>query len=227
MHLKLKIAIDGPAASGKSTTARLVAKKLNYLYIDTGAMYRAITLAVLRGKCDVNNESVLAELANNSSIELKSVNDNIRTFLNGTDVSEEIRLPEVTKIISIVAAHKRLRELMVEKQRFLAQHGGVVMDGRDIGTHVLPNAEIKVFMVASLRERALRRYDELIKKDVDIKLEEIESEIQERDELDSSRATSPLKPAKDAVHIDTSHLSIEEQVDQVLKLVENYIRINF
>lgn len=226
MNVKIKIAIDGPAASGKSTTARLVAKKLNYLYIDTGAMYRAITLAVLRGKCDVNNESALAELANNSSIELKSVNDNIKTFLNGTDVSEEIRLPEVTKIISIVAAHKRLRELMVEKQRFLAQHGGVVMDGRDIGTHVLPNAEIKVFMVAGLGERALRRYDELIKKDVDIKLEEIESEIQERDELDSSRATSPLKPAKDAVHIDTSHLSIEEQVDQVLKLVENYIRFN-
>ena len=222
MHTKLKIAIDGPAASGKSTTARLVAKKLNYLYIDTGAMYRAITLAAIRSKCDIDNESALAELANNSSIELKNVNDNIRTFLNGTDVSEEIRLPEVTKIISIVAAHKALREIMVEKQRFLAQYGGVVMDGRDIGTHVLPNAEIKVFMIAGLRERALRRFDELIKKYVDIKLEEIESEIQQRDDLDSSRETSPLKPANDAVHIDTSHLSIEEQVEQVLKLVESY-----
>jgi len=226
MNVKIKIAIDGPAASGKSTTARLVAKKLNYLYIDTGAMYRAITLAALRSKCDIVSESALVELANNSSIELKSVNDKIRTFMNGTDVSEEIRLPEVTKIISIVAAHKALREIMVEKQRFLAQYGGVVMDGRDIGTHVLPNAEIKVFMIAGLRERALRRFDELIKKDVDIKLEEIESEIQQRDDLDSSRATSPLKPANDAVHIDTSHLSIEEQVEQVLKLVKNYIQIN-
>jgi CMP/dCMP kinase len=226
MNSKLKIAIDGPAASGKSTTARLVAKKLNYLYIDTGAMYRAITLAALRSDCNINNESELSELAQHSKIELKSVNDEIRTFLNGRDVSEEIRLPEVTKIISIVAAHKALREIMVKKQRFLAQDGGVVMDGRDIGTHVLPNAEIKVFMIAGLRERALRRYDELIKKDVDIKLEEIESEIQQRDELDSSRATSPLKPAKDAVHIDTSRLSIKEQVDQVLKLVENYIQKN-
>lgn len=226
MHTKLKIAIDGPAASGKSTTARLVAKKLNYLYIDTGAMYRAITLAAIRSKCDIDNESALAELANKSSIELKNVNDNIRTFLNGTNVSEEIRLPEVTKIISIVAAHKAVREIMVEKQRSLAQYGGVVMDGRDIGTHVLPNAEIKVFMIAGLRERALRRYDELIKKNVGIKLEEIESEIQQRDDLDSSRATSPLKPANDAIHIDTSHLSIEEQVEQVLKLVKNYIQIN-
>ena len=222
MNSKLKIAIDGPAASGKSTTARMVAKKLNYLYIDTGAMYRAITLAALETKVEINDEPALVLLADNASIELQVTHDGVKTVLNGVDVSEEIRLPKVTKVISVISAHKKLRRKMVEKQRFLARHGGVVMEGRDIGTHVLPNAEIKVFMVAGLKERVLRRHLELKKKGIEINLEEIEADIQRRDDLDSSRATAPLKPAKDAIHIDTSLLSIGDQVALVMKLVDDF-----
>ena len=222
MNSKLKIAIDGPAASGKSTTARMVAKKLNYLYIDTGAMYRAITLAALESKVEINDEPALVLLAGNASIELQVTHDGVKTILNGVDVSEEIRLPKVTKVISVISAHKKLRKKMVEKQRFLARHGGVVMEGRDIGTHVLPDAEIKVFMIAGLKERVLRRHAELRKKGIEISLEQIEADIKRRDDLDSSRVTAPLKPAKDAVHIDTSLLSIDEQVDQVLKLVDDF-----
>ncbi len=221
MNSKLKIAIDGPAASGKSTTARMVAKKLNYLYIDTGAMYRAITLAALESKTEINDEPALVLLAGNASIELQVKRDGVKTILNGVDVSDDIRLPKVTKVISVISAHKKLRRKMVEKQRFLARHGGVVMEGRDIGTHVLPDAEIKVFMVAGLKERALRRHIELKKKGIEISREEIEADIQRRDDLDSSRAIAPLKPAKDAVHIDTSLLSIDEQVALVLKLVDD------
>lgn len=222
MNSKLKIAIDGPAASGKSTTARMVAKKLNYLYIDTGAMYRAITLTAIKSKIDINDEPALVLLAGNASIELQVAHDGVKTILNGVDISEEIRLPKVTKVISVISAHKKLRREMVEKQRFLARHGGVVMEGRDIGTHVLPDAEIKVFMIAGLKERALRRHVELKKKGIEISLEEIEADIQRRDDLDSSRVTAPLKPAKDAVHIDTSLMSIEEQVARVLKLVDDF-----
>jgi len=222
MNSKLKIAIDGPAASGKSTTARMVAKKLNYLYIDTGAMYRAITLAALESKVETSDEPALVLLADNASIELQETHDGVKTVLNGVDVSEEIRLPKVTKVISVISAHKKLRRKMVEKQRFLARHGGVVMEGRDIGTHVLPDAEIKVFMVAGLKERVLRRHLELKKKGIEINLEEIEADIQRRDDLDSSRATAPLKPAKDAIHIDTSLLSIDDQVALVMKLVDDF-----
>ncbi len=226
MNSKLKIAIDGPAASGKSTTARMVAKKLNYLYIDTGAMYRAITLTAIKSKVDINDEPALVLLAGNASIELQVGHDGVKTILNGVDISEEIRLPKVTEVISVISAHKKLRREMVEKQRFLARHGGVVMEGRDIGTHVLPDAEIKVFMIAGLKERALRRHVELKKKGIEISLEEIEADIQRRDDLDSSRVTAPLKPAKDAVHIDTSVLSIDEQVAQVLKLVDDFNKKN-
>jgi cytidylate kinase len=224
MEHRLRIAIDGPAASGKSTTAKLVAKELHYLYIDTGAMYRAITLAALRNKVDIHNGQALSELATRTSIELRPERNDICTFLNGMDVTNEIRMPQVTKVISVISAHQVLREIMVGKQQQLAKDGAVVMDGRDIGTHVLPDAEIKIFMIADLRQRAQRRYDELRKKGVHADLNEIESEIQHRDELDSSRAASPLKPAPDAIHIDTSNLSIPQQVKKVLQIVQDYIQ---
>ena len=163
-------------------------------------------------------------VAEESSIDLHIENDQVNTFLNGKNVSELIRLPKVTKVISIISAHKGLREKMVEKQRILARQGGVVMEGRDIGTHVLPDAEIKVFMTAGLRERALRRYSELKKKGVESSLDEIQADIERRDELDSSRATAPLKPAADAVHVDTSHMAIKDQVDWVLNLVDKFNR---
>jgi cytidylate kinase len=223
MDLRLKIAIDGPAASGKSTTARLVADRLNYLYVDTGAMYRALTLAVIRRGIDTNDEQAIIALAERSSISLSSEADGTHTFLNGSDVSEDIRKPEITEVISVISAYAPVRELMVDKQRQLARNGGVVMEGRDIGSHVLPDAHIKVYMVAGLHERAERRYKELEKKGVSISLSGIEQDIRRRDELDSSRATAPLKAAPDAILLDTSNLTIQDQVNRVMELIRKYI----
>lgn len=220
---KLKIAIDGPAASGKSTTAKIIAHKLNYLYIDTGAMYRALTLAILKSNVDISNEAEIKELALKTSIELKQSNSELKTYLNGKDVSDEIRLPEINQIISKISAYPEIRKIMVEKQRKLAEHGGIVMDGRDIGTVVLPNAEVKIYMKAELSERAKRRFEELQKKGVNFDITEIENEIANRDQIDSNRAASPLKPANDAIIIDTSNLTIEEQTNKCLDLVYNYI----
>jgi cytidylate kinase len=224
MNNKLRIAIDGPAASGKSTTAKLVAKKLSYLYIDTGAMYRAVTLAALQKRVNLDDGTSLTRLAEKCEILLKEDNDRIVTLLNNQDVSEQIRSPEVTRAISTVSAHKDLRALMVKKQQQLAAGGGVVMDGRDIGTHVLPDAEIKVFMVAGIKERAKRRYHELQAKGVKTSLDEITADIERRDRMDATRATAPLTAAKDAIHIDTSMLTIAQQVDKVLQLVSDYLQ---
>jgi len=220
---KIKIAIDGPAASGKSTTAKIIAQKLNYLYIDTGAMYRALTLAIICANIDISKEKDIKELALNSNIELKQSECELHTFLNGKDVSHEIRLPEINQIISKISAYPKIRKIMVEKQRALAQHGGIVMDGRDIGTVVLLDAEVKIYMEAKLSERAKRRFDELQSKGVKSNLAEIENEIAKRDQLDSNRVASPLKPAKEAIIIDTSSLTIEEQTNKCLDLIYNYI----
>lgn len=216
---KLKIAIDGPAASGKSTTARIIAKRLGYLYIDTGAMYRALTYAVLQNKIDPQNEQSILELAKKVKIELKPNQNGLHTILNGIDITNEIRLPEVTDIISIISAYASVRKLMVEKQREIAASGGIVMDGRDIGTVVLPDAEIKIFMQATVVQRAKRRFNELSAKGINVNFEEIQKEIEKRDHLDSSRKTSPLIPAADAKKIDTSNLTIEQQVSEILKLI--------
>lgn len=220
MNKKINIAIDGPAASGKSTTARLVAEKLGYIYIDTGAMYRAVTLAVLRAGVDVNDRIKVQQVADQSEIRLEQSPNGQVTYLNGEDVSGEIRLPEITQVISIISAYPRLRQVMVAKQRAIAENGGVVMDGRDIGTVVLPDAELKIFMDASVEERARRRFKELEARKIDVDLEAIKKEIEERDRLDSSRDASPLKPADDAIVIDTSNKSIDEQVQEVLKFIQ-------
>jgi len=220
---KIKIAIDGPAASGKSTTAKNIAQKLNYLYIDTGAMYRALTLAIIRVKIDASDEVGIIKLALNSNIELKQSDSELRTFLNGKDVSHEIRLPEINQIISKISAYPEIRKIMVQKQQTLAQHGGIVMDGRDIGTVVLPDAEVKIYMEAKLSERAKRRFDELQKKGIKSDLTEIEKEIANRDQTDSNRTASPLKPAIDSIIIDTSNLTIEEQTNKCMKLINKYI----
>jgi len=219
---KIKIAIDGPAASGKSTTAKIIAHKLNYLYIDTGAMYRALTLAIITAKVDIANEEEIKKLALKSTIELKQSDSELLTYLNGKDVSHEIRLPEINQIISKISAYPKIRKIMVEKQRTLAQYGGIVMDGRDIGTVVLPDAEVKIYMEAKLSERAKRRFDELQSKGVNSDLSEIENEIANRDQIDSNRAASPLKPADDSIIIDTSNLTIAEQTNKCLNLINNY-----
>jgi cytidylate kinase len=221
----LTIAIDGPAASGKSTTARKVAQILNYVYIDTGAMYRALTLEILNRHISEKNIAEVVKIAREATIQLILRNKEPRTLLNNTDVSEEIRLPKVTRIISIVSAYKEVREIMKLKQRELAKNGGVVMDGRDIGTVVLPDADIKIFMDASVDDRTDRRLKELRSKNIQSDRESIKAEIIQRDHIDSTRDIAPLKPANDAIIIDTSNLTINEQVQNVIDII-NTLRNN-
>ncbi|WP_259417134.1 (d)CMP kinase [Bacillus toyonensis] len=219
MDKRISIAIDGPAAAGKSTVAKVVAKKLSYVYIDTGAMYRAITYAALEQKVDIENEEKLMEVVKNVNIEFQQGENTQLVFLNGQDVSEVIRTPDVTNRVSIVAKHRLVREKMVRRQQELAEKGGVVMDGRDIGTHVLPDAEVKIFMLASVEERAERRHLENINKGFDSNLEQLQEEIAQRDKLDSEREVSPLKKADDALELDTTSLSIEEVVQKIMGIV--------
>ncbi len=218
MKHNISIAIDGPAASGKSTTAREVAKRLGYIYIDTGAMYRAITKAALDAGVDMNDAAALEEIARSSRITLEIRDGQQHTFLNGRDVSREIRTPEIDRNISPVATHPGVRRIMVEQQRQLARDGGVVMDGRDIGTVVLPDAELKIFMEASIEARARRRLREQANGDAAVTLESIKADLARRDHADSTRADGPLKKAEDAIVIDTSHMSIEEQVARIVAL---------
>ncbi|KLA30179.1 (d)CMP kinase [Bacillus cereus] len=219
MDKRISIAIDGPAAAGKSTVAKVVAKTLSYVYIDTGAMYRTITYAALEQKVDIENEEKLMEVVKNVNIEFQQGENTQLVFLNGQDVSEVIRTPEVTNRVSIVAKHRLVREEMVRRQQELAEKGGVVMDGRDIGTHVLPDAEVKIFMLASVEERAERRHLENINKGFDSNLEQLKKEIAQRDKLDSEREVSPLKKADDALELDTTSLSIEEVVQKIMSIV--------
>ncbi|CUU05025.1 cytidylate kinase [Candidatus Kryptobacter tengchongensis] len=223
---KIIIAIDGPAGSGKSTTARLVAQKLGYIYIDTGAMYRALTLKVIELGIDPNDESSIIKIAENTKIELLYENGNLKVILDGKDVSEKIRSPEVTSLVSIVSAHPKLRDIMVKKQRELGRNGGVVMDGRDIGTVVFPDADLKIFMTADVRERAKRRQKELKAQGFDVEIEKLIKEIEERDKFDSTREIGPLKKADDAIEIDTTNLTIDEQVEIVLKKAYELINQN-
>ncbi|MBG9935128.1 (d)CMP kinase [Bacillus tropicus] len=219
MDKRISIAIDGPAAAGKSTVAKVVAKKLSYVYIDTGAMYRTLTYAALEQKVDIENEEQLIEVVKNVNIEFQQGENTQLVFLNGQDVSEVIRTPEVTNRVSIVAKHRLVREEMVRRQQELAEKGGVVMDGRDIGTHVLPDAEVKIFMLASVEERAERRHLENMNKGFDSNLEQLKEEIAQRDKLDSEREVSPLKKADDALELDTTSLSIEEVVQKIMGIV--------
>ncbi|UBR29189.1 (d)CMP kinase [Bacillus sp. SD-4] len=219
MDKRISIAIDGPAAAGKSTVAKVVAKKLSYVYIDTGAMYRTITYAALEQKVDIENEEQLMEVVKNVKIEFQQGENTQLVFLNGQDVSEVIRTPEVTNRVSIVAKHRLVREEMVRRQQELAEKGGVVMDGRDIGTYVLPDAEVKIFMLASVEERAERRHLENMNKGFDSNLEQLKEEIAQRDKLDSEREVSPLKKADDALELDTTSLSIEEVVQKIMGIV--------
>ncbi len=221
---KLVIAIDGPAASGKSTTARLVAAALNYLYVDTGAMYRAVTLKVLRKRLDPEDELYIEEVARLARIDLKNGAEGLRVFLDDEDVTEEIRSAEVTRNVSAVSRIRGVREAMVRLQRHIGLIGGVVLEGRDIGTVVFPNADLKIFMVAELDARVQRRRDELHARGTQIRPEMLREEIKRRDELDSTRQESPLVKAADAIELDTSKLTIEEQVDFVVRKAKEFLR---
>jgi len=212
----LVIAIDGPAASGKSTTARKVAERLGYLYVDTGAMYRAVTLEVLRRGLDPDDEIAVAETIRSIRLELKPAGDGLSVFLNGIDVTRDIRSPEVTRNVSAVSRIKTVRAYLVGMQRTIGSKGGVVLDGRDIGTVVFPDADLKVYMIADLPARSRRRADELRAQGVLVEEETLAEEIHKRDLLDSTRAESPLLKAPEAFEVDTSSMSIDEQVEFVV-----------
>jgi CMP/dCMP kinase len=217
---KLRIAIDGPAAAGKSTVAKIVAGKLSYLYIDTGAMYRSLTYKALKSDTDLHDQAELTKLLETTKIELEPSDKGQLVYLDGEDVTDEIRQSEVTNSVSHVAVHSLVREEMVKRQQKLASEGGVVMDGRDIGTHVIPDAEVKVFLLASVEERAQRRHDENVAKGFPSDLEKLKEEIALRDKIDSEREVAPLKKADDAFEIDTTSLNISEVVDRIMSLVE-------
>ncbi|NUK31239.1 (d)CMP kinase [Parageobacillus sp. VR-IP] len=223
MGKRINIAIDGPAAAGKSTVAKMIAKRLSYIYIDTGAMYRALTYRALQQGIALDDEQALISLLKDTYIELRPSHEGQLVLVNGEDVTNVIRSKEVTNAVSLVAKHPLVREEMVARQRALAKNGGVVMDGRDIGTHVLPNAEVKVFLKASVEERARRRHKENIARGFPSDLETLKKEIARRDQLDSEREVAPLKKAEDAIEIDTTSLSIEEVVERIMEIVNERI----
>ncbi|MFT9098169.1 (d)CMP kinase [Liquorilactobacillus sp.] len=216
----LQVAIDGPASAGKSTVAKLVAHKLNYIYCDTGAMYRAVTWAAIHDGIRLDDEKSLGVLLHSINIRFIPSATGQRVFVNEKEVTEEIRMPEISNNVSTVAAQVPVRKSLTDLQQEIANAGGIVMDGRDIGTTVLPDAEIKIFMVASVRERALRRYKENIEKGIQTPLEVLEQEIEERDRKDSTRTISPLSKAADAVQLDTTNLTIEQVVNKIMEIIE-------
>lgn len=219
MNQHFTLAIDGPSGAGKSTIARAIAGRTQALYLDTGAMYRAVGLAALRQGIDMSDDGAIARLCATLVIDVKHREGVQRMFLYGEDVTDAIRHPRVSAAASRVSAVPAVRERLVAMQREIARGRSVVMDGRDIGTKVLPGATLKVFLVADIAERARRRHRELAAKGLPDSYEQVYASILRRDHDDQSRAASPLKPARDAVELDTTHLSLEETVDQILRLL--------
>lgn len=213
------ITIDGPAGSGKSTTARRVAERLGYNYLDSGALYRAVTWAALHQNLDLHDSEAVAHLAEQLDLDMQAMEKGLRILVNGRDVSHEIRMPEVTQAIAPVAANPGVRRALLDAQRRFGDQGGVVAEGRDMGTVVFPDADVKFFMVASLQERAQRRQAELAAKGVAVPLEELMHSLQQRDDSDSRRTHGPLLRPQEAIDIDTSQLSIDEQVELVIREV--------
>ncbi len=216
------IAIDGPAGSGKSTIAQLIANDLGLVYLDTGAMYRVFTLKVMKEKIDFNDMTNITKLLNNLWMNIEKD----RFFLDDEDVTEEIRKPEISENVSKIAAIREVREKMVEMQREFSRSKDVILDGRDIGTVVFPDADIKVFLVADPLERAKRRHKELIEKGEDVSLDEIYENIITRDKIDSTREISPLKIGKGAIKIDTTARNIKEVKDEIMEIYKNKMRKN-
>ena len=212
----LIVAIDGPAGSGKSTIAKLVAKKFNFTYIDTGAMYRMITLYLLENKISFDNLDKIQKILNEINLDMKED----KFFLNNVDVSLKIREEIINENVSNVASIKAVRENLVNLQRKIASDKNVILDGRDIGTVVFPNAQVKIFLVASAEERARRRYNEFMEKKAEITYDEVLKSLKERDHLDSTRKESPLVKASDALELDTTNLKIDEVVNFISNEIE-------
>lgn len=219
---KLVIAIDGPSGSGKSTVGKAIARQLGYLYIDSGAVYRAVGLKALETNTPLEDAVAAARLARNSDIRLEGDPDHLRVLLEGRDVTTEIRLPDASRASSVVATITEVREAVVEKLREMARAGGVVMDGRDIGTKVFPDAQVKLFLDASLDVRARRRYEEERVRGRDVSVEQIRAELEERDRRDRERTATPLVKAPEAIFIDTSHMPLDSVVQRVLEIVRTH-----
>lgn len=210
------IAIDGPSSSGKSTVAKLVAKKINFFYLDTGAMYRAVTLSYIRGNYNLENDKDVDRLLNDSKISVSKNSGEI--LLNGQSVEPLIRNGEVTDKVSYVCAFLKIRQAMTKLQREIGKNVSIVMDGRDIGTTVFPDAKLKIFLTADIKERARRRQKDFAEKGINFDIEQVTRDLSERDYKDSNRSVSPLKKAEDAVCIDTTDMSIEEVCDKIIEL---------
>ena len=225
---RITIAIDGYSSCGKSTLAKEIAKALNYVYVDSGAMYRAVTLHCQRKELIVDGEFKREEILNalpeiEIAFQFKSEMGKSITLLNGEDVETDIRKPGITKDVSAISAIPEVRSKLVQIQQMMGNQGGVVMDGRDIGTVVFPNADLKIFMTASHEVRAKRRFEELISKGENVNLTEVKESILRRDHLDTNREISPLRKAKDAIELDNSNLNKEEQFDFAMKLIQSKI----
>lgn len=220
---KIAVAVDGPAGAGKSSISKIVAKKLGYLYIDTGAMYRSVTWAVLHNHIDVNNQKAVEALLPELDLTMEASDDSCKVFIAGQDVTDFIRTPQVNNAVSIVASYKGVRQYLVERQRFMAEAGGVILDGRDIGSVVLPNAELKIYLTASVEARAMRRYLEVKGTVNEQTLEDIKDSVMQRDDMDKNRKESPLIQVEDAVLVDSSEMTFDETVEHILHLVQERI----
>lgn len=219
----INVAIDGPAGAGKSTIARTAAQNLGYIYVDTGALYRAVGVYSLRRGFDTKNADTVAGTLSDICVELKFIGGVQHVFLNGEDVSEEIRTPEASMAASDVSAVPAVRQFLFDLQRNIAKQNDCIMDGRDIGTVVLPQAEVKIFLTASPEARAMRRYRELQAKGAADTFEEVLADLKQRDYNDSHRAVAPLKPAEDSILVDTTELNLEESVKKVIAVIQERI----
>lgn len=220
----INVAIDGPAGAGKSTISRKAAAELGFIYIDTGALYRTVGLNALRKGADLqSDDSIIATLTDDVKVELKFIDGEQRMYLSGEDVSDKIRTPEASMAASRVSAVPKVREYLFDLQKKLARENSCVMDGRDIGTVVLPDADVKIFLTASPEARAERRFRELTEKGMDVKLEDVLADMIKRDYDDSHRAIAPLKQADDAVLCDTSELNLEESIDLIIRTIKENI----
>jgi cytidylate kinase len=215
------IAIDGPAGAGKSTVSKILAKRLNFLYVDTGAMYRVLTLKAMREKIPWDDKEKLIEMAKNTEIELYQDGEKYRVFMDGKDVSEEIRKEEVSKNTSYIASILEIRKILWEKQRNFREKYDIVMEGRDIGTKVFPDAQIKIYLDASVEERAKRRYLQLKEMGIEEDIEKIKKEIVERDKKDKNREIAPLIKTDDYYYIDTTDLAIDEVVEKIISIYKS------